>query len=77
MQTYTLEIRTDFATDTVEKKEEMMLALAIQAAQELYTKALLISDNRKPQIALRVGDMMMADREFDILTGKERTNDEA
>lgn len=56
-QTITIELRVDFDTVNKKTKEPIMLQMAQQAAKELLTQAMMISDTRKPEITLQCGDL--------------------
>ena len=59
--TFTIELRVSFKD---KEKEQIMRDAAKVAAKHLYTTALLISDDRKPQIMLQGGDFFTATEEI-------------
>lgn len=61
--TFTIELRVSFKDDK-EGKHEIIREAAKVAAKHLYTTALLISDDRKPQIMLQGGDFFTATEEI-------------
>ena len=56
MQTITIELRTDFDTSNKKIKEPAILKIAQNIARELLTKAMMIQDQRAPQIMISCGD---------------------
>ncbi len=63
MQTITIEIRIDFDTANKPQKEPVMLKMAQQTARELLTKAMMIQDQRAPQIMINCGDFFSENKE--------------
>lgn len=59
--TFTIELRVSFKE---QEKEDIMREAAKVAAKHLYATALLISDERKPQIMLQGGDFFTAAEEI-------------
>ena len=54
--TITIELRVDFDTANVKIKNPAMLKIAQRLARELLTRAMLIQDQRAPQIMVSDGD---------------------
>lgn len=54
MRTYTIELRVDFSE---KENYELLLTSVREAAKGMLTTAVLLSDKRKPQIALQTGDL--------------------
>lgn len=60
MYTFTIEVRGDWD----EEKIALMKEAAKVAAKHIYTTALLISDKRKPQVALHGQDFFTKEEEI-------------
>ena len=63
MRTITIELRVDYSDRS---KDEVIIAAAKMAAKHIYTSALLISDKRKPTIALHSGDFFSGTEEISL-----------
>lgn len=70
MQEITITLRIDFDTVNKKTKEPIMLDLVRIAARELITNAMMISDSRKPQIAIACGDFFSANEDIELF-GKD------
>lgn len=71
-KTITIELRVDYDTP---EKEALIVKAAKRAAKHLYTTALLVKDQRQPQIALSSGDMFTAKEELLLDEVEELTDD--
>ncbi len=63
LKTFTIELRVDFDS---EEKNEIILRAARTAAKHIYTTATLISDKRKPQVALSTSDLFEGSAEISL-----------
>ncbi len=66
MQEIKITLRVDFDSANKKTKEPIMLNLARVAARELITNAMMISDQRKPQIALECGDFFATSEQIEL-----------
>lgn len=66
MQEITITVRVDFDTVNKKVKEPIALALVRTAARELITNMMMISDSRKPQIAVSCGDFFSANEDIEL-----------
>ena len=66
-QTITIELRVDFDTANKKTKEPIMLQMAQQAAKELLTQAMMICDQRRPEISLQCGDLWSTTEEIKLV----------
>ena len=64
--TITIELRIDFDTVNVRQKNPVMLAIAQRCARELLTKAMMIQDQRAPEIAISDGDFFSETKDVAI-----------
>jgi hypothetical protein len=60
LQTYKIELRTDFNDKHKDKLAEHAIR---QMAHELITTMMLLADGRKPQIAIETSDMFAGTKE--------------
>ena len=63
MRTFTIELRCDMDTD---EKQKIMRDAARISAKHLFTTALMISGDRKPQIALHSGDFFESTEQIQL-----------
>jgi hypothetical protein len=64
MMEVNITLRVDYSD---KQKDEIMVQAAKMAARHLLAQAALISEKRKPQIAVTCGDMFCAPEEIEIL----------
>ena len=66
MYTITIELRVDFDTANAKKKNPAMLKVAQRIARELLTKAMMLQDQRAPQIMVTDGDLFCETKDVAI-----------
>lgn len=64
--TITIELRVDFDTANAKAKNPMMLKIAQRSARELLTKAMMVQDQRAPQIMVTDGDFFSETKDVAI-----------
>ena len=64
MKSYTIELRVDFAKQDAEEKNKIILDAIKSAAKHLVTTAVLISDQRKPAVAVHSSDYFCGEEEI-------------
>lgn len=64
LRTYTIELRIDFDS---EDKAQIMLDSVRQSAKSMLATAMLLADNRKPDIALTCGDLFEGSKEISLV----------
>lgn len=64
--TITIELRVDFDTANAKVKNPMMLKIARQVSRELLTRAMMIQDQRAPQIMVTDGDFFSETKDVAI-----------
>ncbi len=63
MKTFTIELRVDYSDE--EKNDVIKEAIKV-AAKHVYTTALLISEKRKPQVAVHSSDFFAGTEEIEL-----------
>lgn len=66
MQEITITLRIDFDTVNKKVKEPIMLGIVRNTARQLITSAMMISDQRKPQISVQCGDFFSTNEEIEL-----------
>ncbi len=61
-----IKLRVDFDTANKAIKEPMLIEMVRQAARELLTSAVLMSDARAPSIAVMGDDIFIGQREIEV-----------
>ena len=69
--TITIELRVDFDTANQKTKNPMMLRIAQQVARELLTRAMMVQDQRAPQIMVSDGDFFSETKDVAIFGDDE------
>lgn len=70
--TITIELRVDFDTANAKAKNPKMLKMAQRKARELLTFAMMIQDQRAPQIMVSDGDFFSETKEIAIFGDDEQ-----
>lgn len=65
--TITIELRVDFDTPNQKVKNPAMLKIAQRVAKELLTRAMMIQDQRAPQIMVSDGDFFSETKEIALI----------
>ena len=61
-----IKLRVDFDTANKPIKEPMLVEMVRQAARELLTSAVLMSDSRAPTIAVFGDDLFIGQKEIEV-----------
>jgi len=69
--TITIELRVDFDTANQKSKNPMMLKIAQRVARELLTRAVMIQDQRAPNIMVTDGDFFSETKDVAIFGDDE------
>lgn len=70
--TITIELRVDFDTANQKVKNPAMLKMAQRSARELLTRAMMIQDQRAPQIMVSDGDFFSETKDVMIFGDDEQ-----
>jgi hypothetical protein len=69
--TITIELRVDFDTANTKAKNPLMLKIARQMSRELLTKAMMLQDQRAPQIMVTDGDFFSETKDVAVFGDDE------
>jgi hypothetical protein len=69
--TITIELRVDFDTANTKTKNPLMLKIARQMSRELLTKAMMLQDQRAPQIMVTDGDFFSETKDVAVFGDDE------